>query len=258
MGQQLTPIARNLLIINLIVFALQELFKIDFPLLFGLRYFESDYFRVWQIMTYMFVHANFFHFVGNMLGLLVFGPLIEMTIGSRRFLSYYMICGMGAGILNYAVMYGEVQIQKQAINTFQSNPSEEAFVQYLAAFEKEKYNRNVDKFNDYVEVNGVPASIELVKEMFYFKINESHTVGASGAIFGILIAIFLLFPNIELMLLFLPFPIKAKYLIGFYIIFEIYSGLGLAGMSNVAHFAHLGGALIGFLLIKYWRVRRQY
>lgn len=259
MGQQLMPVTRNLLIINVLVYFLQDIFRINFPLMFGLYYFESIYFRVWQIMTYMFVHGDFYHLLGNMLGLLVFGSIIEMTFGSRRFLSFYMVCGMFAGVFHYAFMFTENQMKKQAIIAYEKNPTEDTFVQYLENHEYQSYSKDADAFQDYIDHYNPEQSIEIIKSYYVKGIMKTlPVVGASGALFGVLIAIFLLFPNMELYLLFIPIPIKAKYLIGFYLFYNFYASLGFGGQSNVAYLAHLGGAIIGFILIRFWGIKRQF
>jgi membrane associated rhomboid family serine protease len=258
MGNQLTLVVKNLLVINLIIFGLQILLRIDFPHLFGLRYFEADEFAVWQFFTYMFVHGSVMHIFSNMIALFMFGPWIEGTMGWRRFFTYYMLCGMGAGFLNYAVIYTEMQFQKSALQELVNNPTDDGLVQYLSKYEQQYHNAYSDDINDELERVGLNPIIEQVREAFEYRTQNQLIIGASGAIFGILMAFLLLFPNIELMMIFFPFPIKAKYLITLYILFEIYATMGYAGQSNIAHLAHLGGALIGFILIKFWGIRRQF
>lgn len=186
-------------------------------------YFDSPNFRVWQVVTYMFMHSpgSLTHILFNMFALFSFGPALEYTFGSKRFLNYYLLTGLGALVLQMAVQALEVyQITGAiAIDTTTFSSSQE----------------NIAKL----------ASI-------YY----TPMLGASGAIFGVLIAFGYLFPNAELILIFLPIPIKAKYLIPFYILLELFLGVKQFSGDSVAHFAHLGGALFGFLLIKYWRVRR--
>jgi membrane associated rhomboid family serine protease len=258
MGPRLTPIVRNLLAINVIIFLLQILFSVNLPELFGLRYFSSSQFAAWQFLTYMFIHASPMHLFSNILGLIFFGPLLENVMGSRRFLSFYMVCGMGAGFIHYAVFFGEIELQKQAIIQIDANLTEEAVVQYLDNFEPAILSKYADNLNDRLE-NGEIQNIWMeIKNAFVFKIQENNMVGASGAIFGILMGILLLFPNMEIFLLFPPILLKAKYLITIYLIFELLSGVQYSEVSNVAHFAHLGGALIAFALIRFWGIKRQF
>jgi membrane associated rhomboid family serine protease len=220
----LTPVVKNLLIINLICF-LPYIFmgenKYDDVVVrnFGLFYFDSHAFRVWQLLTYMFLHGGFAHILFNMFALFSFGPILEYAIGPKKFFNLYFICGIGAALIQLLAQAIEVHI---ASGSFTS-PDVQALSQL-----------NYDKV---------------------VAIYSGHTVGASGAIFGVVVAFAMLYPDLELMILFIPVPVKAKYLIPVYIVIELISGFGQFSGDNVAHFAHLGGALLGFLLIKIWRYR---
>ena len=258
MQNGLTPIVRNLLLINLIVYLIEILMQIRFSDLFALYYFESPYFAPWQLITYLFVHANFNHLFGNMLTLFFLGPLLESIFGSRRFLAFYMVCGMGAGIFNYSVIYLEMQLQKQAIIVYEKNPSENGFMSYMRTFEPEEYKKNADILNEYIESSDIKGTVEIVKMRFQNKVENQRVIGASGAVFGIILGAFLLFPNLQIYLFFIPFPIKLGYVAGLLMIFDFYNLLKLGGNSQVAHLAHLGGALIAFILIKYWKIPRQF
>ncbi len=203
MGFQLTPVVRDLLIINVIVFFGTMVLPNEDTQMFLVKqlaafYPESVFFRPWQIITHMFMHGGFNHILFNMFGLASIGPPIEAYFGARKFLFYYLFCGVGALGLQYAVQYYEYhQLQN-------------------------------------MEVLGSPM------------------LGASGAIFGILAAYGTLFPNNRLILMFIPYPIQAKYFVLLYAGVELFLGVG-GYQSGVAHFAHVGGALFGFLLIMYWR-----
>ncbi len=258
MKENITPVVRTLLILNVGVFLIQTIFEIDIPTLFGLRYFESKEFAPWQIITYMFIHGDMMHVASNMLGLFTFGRWIETVLGSQRFLTFYMVCGMGAGILNSGVLYIEHEMQKNAIIAYSKDANPDTFVQYLEVYEPEYYKKHTTDANNYLKNRTVATSIKDIKENLENKKNAHIMIGASGAVFGILIAFMLIFPNIEMMMLFFPMPIKAKYLVSLYIIYELFAGFGYAGQSNIAHFAHLGGALVGFLLIRLWRISKQY
>jgi len=221
----LTPVVKNLLIINLICFlpyvVLSEHNYNDLVVQYvGEFYFNSQYFRVWQVFTYMFFHGGWQHILFNMFALFSFGPILEYSIGPKKFLNLYLICGIGAGLLQMIV---------QAY-----------FVHSMTG------SFTLPHFN--IQDPSVP---EQLKAIYY-----GPVIGASGAIFGLLVAFGLLYPNMELMMLFIPIPIKAKYIIIFYIGLEIYLGFGQFAGDNVAHFAHIGGALFGFLLIKSWGLKR--
>lgn len=260
MGYRLTPIVRNLLLINLAIFLLDGVTYESLNSLLGLRNIGASNYAPWQYITYMFLHADFMHIFSNMLLLFFIGPWLEQVLGSRRFLVFYMICGVGAGIINNGVNYMEDTMQKQAIKAYSQDPTPDAFVNYLNDYETQVYYGQPDRVNNFTENFNPQESVRLIESFYYQRLNApmSVTVGASGAIFGILIAFALIFPNLELMLLFFPVPIRAKYLVAFMILFELYSGINYSAVSNVAHYAHLSGALLGFLMIYFWGIKRLY
>lgn len=210
----LPPVVKHLLIINglmyLATFTLTR-FNIDLDNLLGLHFFKASGFRVYQLFTYMFMHANFGHLFFNMFALWMFGNTLENLWGSRRFLLFYMVCGIGAGLCQELVQY----------------------IQYATSLAQ------------YSTVN-MGGSIVTMDAY----LNMLTTVGASGAIYGLLLAFGMTFPNSMIYLYFL-FPIKAKWFVIGYAVIELVSGL--TGVGNVAHFAHLGGMLFGLALILYWR-----
>jgi membrane associated rhomboid family serine protease len=211
-------VVKNLLIINVLFFAGTLLStNVDFYQLFGLHFPTAPNFKVWQPITYMFMHGDVMHIFFNMFGLYMFGSQLEKYWGPKRFLTYYMVTGIGAAIVHFTVFY------------FVSMPRFENELNILAA-------------------QGYAIPDSLWDEF----LNGNLVVGASGAIFGLLLAFGMLFPNTELMMLFFPVPIKAKYFVIGYGLIELFSGVRAAEGDNVAHFAHLGGMLFGFILIKYW------
>ncbi|WP_069660194.1 rhomboid family intramembrane serine protease [Arcticibacter eurypsychrophilus] len=224
----ISPVVKNLLIINGIFYLATMLFMKDgqsqLTDILGVFYFDSRHFRIWQPITYMFMHSDqsFFHILFNMFALFSFGTSLEYVLGSKRFLNFYLITGLGALALQMAVQAFEVYGIAGSITL------------------------NVDTFT-----SANPADINTLRQIYM-----GPMVGASGAIFGVLVAFGLLFPNVELYLLFIPVPIKAKYFIPFYVVIELFMGVGQFAGDSVAHFAHLGGALFGFILIKYWRIHR--
>ena len=237
----ITPVVKTLLVLNILFFIPFELFDTpDNPLnpgpfttLFGMHYFASQYFKVWQIITYMFMHGGFAHIFFNMFALFMFGPILEYSIGSKRFLQLYFICGIGAGLL---------QLLVQAIEVHSITG---AFALHMTGVNGPD---NIDAI--YYQFGGPDVTAKL------YGAYNAPLVGASGAIFGLLVAFGMLYPNMELFLFFIPVPIKAKYIIPGYILLEVFLGFGQFGGDNVAHFAHLGGALFGFLLIKLWGIHR--
>jgi membrane associated rhomboid family serine protease len=221
----LTPVVKNLLIINLICFIPFIVLSTDgyngvvIPHV-GLFYFNSPDFKVWQILTYMFFHGGWMHILFNMFALFSFGPILEYAIGPKRFFNLYFICGIGAALFQMLVQAVEVH---SLIGSFT-----------------------------------IAGAAHDVNQLGYEKLQSIYygpVVGASGAIFGVLVAFGMLYPDLELMILFIPVPVKAKYIIPVYILMEIFLGFGQFAGDNVAHFAHLGGALLGFILIRYWRYR---
>ena len=186
------PIVKNLMIINVLVFVAQMIFDKQYDLTMRLAMWpvDSPFFRPYQIVTHMFSHGSIGHIFFNMFSLWMFGKILENVWGGKRFLLFYLICGIGAAALHLAVEY---------------------FMGGIA-----------------------PA------------------VGASGAVMGVLVAFAYLFPNTELFILFIPFPIKAKWAAIGYVAIDLFSGVASFSGDNIAHFAHLGGALTGFILVLFW------
>ncbi|MCT4600361.1 MAG: rhomboid family intramembrane serine protease [Marinifilaceae bacterium] len=255
---------KNLLIINIIVYfgfeVLGNSFAISPSHMFGLHLFESDYFRPWQIITHMFMHGSFYHLFGNMFALFMFGRILEQVWGTKRFLIFYFVCGLGAALIHTFVLWIDYHSMNAAFTAFKNTPDPSLLSNFLSDHIGHA-NSWVYEFIDAWKAN--PDSVQYIEQgkmIFEKVITESidvPTVGASGAIFGVLVGFGVLFPNTELLLLFPPIPIKAKYVIGVYIIFELFMAMQNSAGDNVAHFAHLGGAIIGYLLITYWRKNRK-
>ncbi len=236
--RNIPPVVKNILIINLLVFLGTEFLAgqgINVTQYLALHYFTSDNFYPHQLVTYMFMHGGISHIFFNMFAVWMFGKVLEQVWGPKRFLIYYMATGIGAGLIQLLVAYIRIIPLNELVTPEQMD--------YIVTngYELLQTNRN---YSD-------PVSGQL-----NILINVS-TVGASGAVFGILLAFGMLFPNTELMLLFPPIPIKAKWFVIMYGIFELYSGFANNPNDNVAHFAHLGGMLFGFILIKYWKADRN-
>lgn len=234
MLSNLSPVVKNLLIINVICYIGSLTFE-PATRLFGVYYPDSPFFEVWQPITYMFMHSTdrFFHIFFNMFALVMFGSIIEQVFGSKRFLNYYLVCALGALVLQYGVQAIEVH---QITGTIRAN----TFLNFDLVQNRVSTNLSLqgDDFDKLISIYGTPM------------------VGASGAIFGLLLAFAYLFPNMPLYFMFIPVPIKAKYFVGGYILIELYLGFSSPG-SSVAHLAHVGGALFGFILIKTWGIKRR-
>jgi membrane associated rhomboid family serine protease len=257
--RSLTPMVKNLLILNIGMFFIGVVLKGNIiESFFALRYFESPLFLPIQLFTYMFLHANFPHLLGNMLSLFFFGPMLEMHWGAKRFVLFWVICGIGAAIVYSSVRYYEVKQLEAARNAFNQEPSFEAFLSFERKLGQDVFT--IDFKEDFEDNPSSPQLMANAREginQVMRKIIDSPVIGASGAVFGVLMAFALLFPNTELMLLFFPVPIKAKYFVLLYGAFELFMGVARVPGDNIAHFAHLGGALVGFILVKYWQKNRN-
>lgn len=232
------PVVKNLLIINIIFYVATLMF--GGPMMtqvLGVHYFDSPDFRIWQVITYMFMHdySSLFHILFNMFALYTFGSSIEYIMGSKRFLNFYLITGLGALALQLLVQSFEVySISGSAVSN--------------GTFMVDSLNRTIS-FN--------PDLISKDEASTLLGIYLTPMVGASGAIFGLLIAFGMLFPNAELFIMFIPVPVKAKYIIPIYVLLELFLGVKQFSGDSVAHFAHLGGALFGFILVKMWHLKRH-
>ncbi len=214
---EMPPVTKNLIIINLLFFLAKlaaARYGVDLDNLLGLHFFLAPDFGFYQFLTYMFMHGGVTHILFNMFAVWMFGRTMESYWGGRRFLVYYVVCGLGAGLAQEGVQYA----------------------QYL-----------VEGLGGYETVNIGYAMISMGDYL-----NRWTTIGASGAVYGILLAFGLTFPDERLFIFPLPVPIKAKFFVIGYAVIELLSALGNSG-DGVAHFAHLGGMIFGFLLILYWR-----
>lgn len=225
-------VTKNLIIINVLFWlATVIMSKLDLTSLLGLHYPAAKEFRLYQIITYMFMHGSFSHIFFNMFAVYMFGRILESVWGPKRFLTYYMITGIGAGLIQILVAYIRIK-------SVESNLDPEAIAMvYRDGADILKQGKNYS--------DAMLGQLNLL-------INTA-TVGASGAVFGILLAFGMLFPNMPLYIIPFPFPIKAKYMVIGYGVIEFFAGIANFSFDNVAHFAHLGGMLFGIILILYWR-----
>ena len=246
MFPQITPVTRNIIILNVIFFVATFLLRyanIDLsPLLAG--YFPlSPNFNSWQIITHMFMHGGLMHIVFNMFTLYSFGPVLEQVLGQKKFIILYFAAGLGGFALYNIWNYVEVSQLTSFLNS-QSYDIHEIY----------KY-ANIN----YSGEMPISSNSEAVRDsaQSLFNILRTPMVGASGAIFGIIAAFSTLFPDAKLMFMFIPFPIKAKYLTPIIIVVSIFLGLRQFSGDNIAHFAHLGGALIGYLFVLNFKKNRD-
>ncbi|WP_375416619.1 rhomboid family intramembrane serine protease [uncultured Hymenobacter sp.] len=260
----LTPTVRNLLIANVILFLIQTSLLPGLTQLGSLYPIGSPYLQPWQFVTYMFLHGSWGHILSNMFGLISFGPLLEQRWGAQRFLTFWLVCGIGAGVLYEGVRFYEINRMEQARQEYHRNPSGGDFAEFFRQYlpDAHGYESVAAALQRNPQSQELIASTTQTIDEVVTQTRDSRNggmLGASGALFGILFAFAYLFPNTELFLLFFPFPIKAKYLVFFYAMYELYSGVHRTPGDNVAHFAHLGGLVIGFVILKVWeRGRGQF
>ena len=230
----LPPVVKNLILINVLLLVAtitaKSVFSYDLTTILALYFPKSELFKPLQILTHMFMHADFWHLFFNMFALYMFGGILENVWGPKRFFIYYMVCGLGAALTHETVI------------AFQYN-------QLAQSIGPENLQLVIDQATTLFKQGQGFTDPEMLKLQMLL---NTPTVGASGAIFGVLLAFGVLFPNTQLMLLFPPIPIKAKYFVIGYGAIELYLAVTQPG-SNIAHAAHLGGMLFGYILIRYWR-----
>jgi membrane associated rhomboid family serine protease len=269
-GFRLLPtVVKNLLILNGLMFLAQIVaettLRVRLSDFLGLHYPLASDFKPWQFVTYMFLHGSFGHIFFNMFALWMFGYMLENIWGPRRFLIYYLVTGIGAGLFHYFFIFMEVNPLVSAINAVVADPSAEsmlAFAQSHTFQIGQNSGAILNQFRDFqVTVQelafnpenreALQSGVNFLVDYREYVMNLPNVIGASGAVFGILLAFGMLFPNVRIYIYFL-FPIKAKYFVILYGAAELIFGItGTA--DNIAHFAHLGGMLFGFFLIRYWK-----
>ncbi len=258
--RNITPVVKVLIIINVALLLLTMLLErvgVDLVRYLALYYPASDYFMPHQLITHLFMHGGWTHLLFNMYALWMFGSALEQVWGGKRFLLYYMVTGLGAAALHTFVNWIEIsKVQQAALATINSlNP--DTFMAFINTYFSDKVNHEViDNFvSKWETMSNSPILVAQAEEVIRnlgTSIMNIPTVGASGAIFGVLLAFGMLFPNTQLMLLFPPIPVKAKWFVIAYGAIELGLGFYNPG-SNVAHFAHVGGMIFGYFLIKYWQ-----
>lgn len=272
-GFKLLPDAvKNLLIINGILFltlmVFGDKFNLDLNDILGLHYFQSEKFSPYQLVTYMFMHGNFMHIFFNMFALWMFGSAMENFWGTKRFLIYYFVTGIGAALTQYAVLYYQLSPVLESLDAFLMNPELGVFQEMISngtiAIVSPEMQANFQEFSIKYESLmmqdpslTLPAVIDFVQQYKIDYLNAPVVVGASGAVFGLLLAYGMMFPN-NIIYIYFAIPLKAKYFVIIYGALELYSGLSNNPADNVAHFAHLGGMLFGIFLILYWRRNRNH
>ena len=234
---RITETVKHLLIINCIFFLATSLYGNKLYDLFALHYFNNSLFQIWQPITHMFLHGNFSHILFNMIGLWMFGSPIEQIWGRNKFIFFYISSGLGAAVLQMIYSHYDFNSIFEILinNGFNSE-------EILNTIKTRRYNTNWLNYISEDQLNHLNESFNL------------SMVGASGALYGILVAFAFLFPNISLFLLFIPIPIKAKYFVPILIAGDLFFGVSNSfSIGPIAHFAHVGGALTGLVMILYWK-----
>lgn len=237
----LTDTVKTLLIAN-ILFFVGTLYLGDYAFkLFALWFPENENFAVWQLVTHMFMHGSQTHILFNMFALFIFGSVLERSIGQSKFIFIYLSAGFGAAGFQILFSYlGYMNAYNSLIDIG------------ITADQINELLQRASQTGQYLGYKGIDSEITNTLISNY----STPMVGASGAIFGVMAAFALIYPNMPLYFIFIPIPIKAKYLIGGYFLLDLYSavtGSSILGPSNVAHWAHIGGAVVGFIIMWYWK-----
>lgn len=256
--QQLPTVVKNIIIINVLVFLLRyalETRGIDLDVYLGLHYWQSSLFRWWQPLTHLFMHGSIAHIFFNMFALWMFGRILENIWGPQRFLLFYLVCGFGAAICHMGVLTFEYMPMHHGFIAYQQHPGILAFIDFANKFHISPNPEFISAWgSDPTSNYYISGSIKLLDSLF----NEA-TIGASGAVMGLLFAFGYLFPN-TLLYLYFAIPVKAKWFVAGYALLELYSGIRNSAGDNIAHFAHLGGMLFAFILLRIWndKVRNRF
>jgi membrane associated rhomboid family serine protease len=234
---KLTDGIKHLIIINVILFVAPQLLQLDFTNVLALHFPKNEYFGIWQYVTHMFMHGSITHILFNMYGLWAFGSPLEQMWGRKKFLFFYFSAGLGAGLVYTLVNYYQFNGIYDLFVSAGLNPSE-----IISVLEK-------GTTNDSRVVNAITQTqFNKISSLY-----NTPAVGASGAVYGVLAAFGLYFKDAKLALIFLPIPIAAKYFIPVMILGDLFFGVTKYSVGNIAHFAHIGGALIGFTIAYFWK-----
>jgi membrane associated rhomboid family serine protease len=265
--RNMSPVVKNLLILNVLFFVAQ--FAISgFTDKLALRPILSDEFAPWQFATHFFMHstASLMHIFFNMFALVMFGAQLENRWGAKRFLIYYLSAAIGAAVIYQLYKYWDISQMTNFINDFIQNPSSSLFAEFRANYvgsnsltlEGKSMVYHIEELlNDPSTIKEGGLYAEALMNQFLEGKTNTPMLGASGAVFGLLAAYGYLFPNTELYLMFIPVPVKAKYFVIGYAAIELFSGISNNPNDNVAHFAHLGGALVGIVMVIIWQRQKN-
>jgi membrane associated rhomboid family serine protease len=267
----LPTIIKNLLIINGLVFLAQYTLgknpanAVVLDDLFALHAWQSSLFRPWQLITHMFMHGGIWHIIGNMFALWMFGSILENLWGSKRFLVFYFVCGLGAAFIHLLFLSYELTPMMKdyaVLVSKHSTGNAAALTDAIIQFSRKYGLRFTDGSSPVSYLDAYPGSPELANQLFrivtdfYQKSIDTATIGASGAVFGILAAFVYLFPNTYIYLYFLV-PVKAKWLGLIYFSYEVFYAIQNSAGDNVARWAHIGGAIVGLLIVMTWNKKNR-
>lgn len=269
----LPSVIKNLLIINILMFIATQVFReslgIDLVSILGLHFITAPDFKPFQFVTYLFMHGDLAHLFFNMFAVWMFGSVLENVWGPKRFLIYYLITGFGAGLIQYLVFYLQMAPFLETVSLVQDNLTVNSFEELVntADFQSKfsyefiyQYDAFAREYNMALQDNPAKALSLASQFLIDFKhqyLNSHVVIGASGSLFGLLLAFGMMFPNTLLYIYFL-IPLKAKWFVMIYGAIELISGLRSNPEDNVAHFAHLGGMLFGFIMIMIWKKNRNH
>jgi membrane associated rhomboid family serine protease len=265
----LPPVVKNIIIINILfflaTFGLGSALNLELTDILGLHYFASSKFEPYQFITYMFMHGGFSHIFFNMFALWMFGSVLENVWGPKKFIFFYFFAGIGAALTHYLIFYFQINPVVQHMDLFINNPTLANLQQFVAMHQFrisetsgdilplfEQFEKSFSILQqDPTNPQALQVAVNFITDYKEYYLNIPVVIGASGAIYGLLLAFGMLFPNSIIFLYF--FPMKAKWFVIIFGVFEL--GSGFFDTGNVAHFAHLGGMAFGFLLMIYWKWR---
>jgi membrane associated rhomboid family serine protease len=232
---RLTDAIKHLIIINIILFVAPQMMNINIAEYLALYFPKNESFGFWQYVTHMFLHGSFMHIAFNMYALWAFGTPLEQMWGKKKFLFFYFSAGLGAGIIYTLVNY------------YQFNSTYEQLINMGVS------STDIQRILDTGQYNDAVISLTNREMSEFWSLYHTPAVGASGAVYGILVAFGLSFPNAKLALIFFPVPVAAKYFIPLMLLGDLFFGVTKYSIGNIAHFAHIGGAIIGFIIAWYWK-----
>lgn len=261
--QILPPVVKNLLIINGIMFiatvVLESKLGLDLTSYLGLHFVTSSLFQPYQFVTHLFMHGSMIHVFSNMFALWMFGNVLENVWGGKKFLIYYLVTGIGAAIIQTLFTWYEISKMQESVDLFLAHPQPMDFKLLVTKYQGYLMFDDIANLNEFINSwLSMPSNPDMINEAGNFaqalveRKADVPTVGASGAVFGVLLAFGMMFPN-TIIYIYFAIPMKAKWFVVLYGVFELYSGVQNNPSDNVAHFAHLGGMLFGYLLIRSWK-----